>query len=242
MFTSELKTRSFSSYKMPEKYRKIAEEYLTEAQTIFGDDLLLFSITSSCALDSCIDDWSDIDVLIVTRSFNLEKNKLIHEAGATHNIRIALMLLTQYEFEHDLLDDKTRVVIWQLREEQIYPNFVRDSLSIPYITLENVKEDDRTMMPAYLHKLRRLFWEDTKNNKRPIIKMLYIVIKMELRRHNRVTYTYVGAFRQFAMLYDEPEFNISAEILSGSKTPSPEFLAYAQGVVKRICEGEYEDT
>ena len=241
MFTSELETREFSSSKMPERYRNIAEKYLAEAQTIFGNDLLFFSITSSCAMDLCIDGWSDIDVLIVTKNFDLEKNKLIHEAGSAHDIRIALMLLTQYEFEHNLLDDKTRVVIWQLRERQICPNFVNGSLSIPYVTLGSIQNDDKTMMPTYLHKLRRLFWEDTKNSKRPIIKMLYIVIKMRLRQRERIVYTYVGAFQQFAKLYGEPEFDILKEIMSKSKDPSPEFLAYAQNVVKMLCVGE-DDT
>ena len=95
-------------------------------------------------------------------------------------------------------------------------------------------------MPTYLHKLRRLFWEDTKNSKRPIIKMLYIVIKMELRKRDVIVYSYTSAIHKFAILYGEQEFDISKEISSESKDPSPEFLTYAQRVVGRICRGVYD--
>ena len=240
MFTSNLKIKDFSNYLIPDKYRTIAKNYLSEAQAIFGDDLLLFAITSSCALDLCIDGWSDIDVLIVTKGFDVAKNKLIHKVGNSYEIRIALMLLTQYEFEHNLLDDKTRVAIWQLRTTITYPNYVHGNMIVPDIKFKNIKEDDKTMMPTYLLKLRRLFWEDTKNSKRPIIKMLYIVIKMELRKRDVIVYSYTSAIHKFAILYGEQEFDISKEISSESKDPSPEFLTYAQRVVGRICRGVYD--
>ena len=239
MFTRELKIRDFSDYQMPNKYRIIAENYFLEAQAIFEDDLMLFTITSSCALNSCIDKWSDIDVLIVTRNFDTTKNELIHKVGNSQEIRIALMLLTQYEFENNLLDDKTRVAVWHLKKGLSCPNYVHGNMMIPNITFKDIQNDDKIMMPSYLHKLRRLFWENTENSKRPIIKMLYIVIKMDLRKRGYVACSYADAFQQFAVAHNEQGFDILKEISSKSKNPSPEFFAYAQRVVKKICKGEY---
>ncbi|MDO4747409.1 MAG: hypothetical protein Q4A70_03690 [Candidatus Saccharibacteria bacterium] len=201
---------------------------------------MLFAITSSCALNSCIDGWSDIDVLIVTKNFDVTNNEMIHKVGNSQKIRIALMLLTQYEFENNLLDDKTRVAVWHLKKGLTYPNYVQGNMIIPNITFKDIQNDDKVMMPTYLHKLRRLFWENTENSKRPIIKMLYIVIKMELRKRGYVVCSYANAFQRFAIMYNEQEFDILKEISSKSKNPSPEFLAYAQYVVKKICKGEYD--
>ncbi len=236
MFVSGLMVKKISSCQMPDRYRNEAEKYLEEAKAVFKEDLLLFMVTGSCALGFCIDGWSDINVLIVTKNFDLPKYKIIHNAAVNHSIHIVLTLLTRYEFENNLLDDETRVAVWQLNEKWLLPNFVRGGLNAPDIKIRDIQEDDKRMMPAYLHEIKNIFFGDVRGMKVPIIKLLYTIIKMELRRRGCVVYSYTGAVKEFAKNYNDQEFGLFLEISSRTDDPSQEFLVYAERVVRKICE------
>ncbi len=237
MFTSELVTKSISSYQIPDRYRAEAEKLLLKAIALFGEgDLLLFAITGSCALEFCVDGWSDINALIVTKQLDQDKNKLFYRVCSDHTIHIAPTLLTQKEFEKNHLNDASRIAVWQLCERMVQPNYVHGVMNIPSITLKDIQINDEFAMPNKVQIMKELLWRNAQDNKNEIIKTLYAIIKMNLRKRNCITYSYGGAFKKFAELYGGPEFSIFFELVSGSNTPSEQLISYAESVVKRICE------
>ena len=118
MFTSELITKDIPDYQIPHSYKTEAVGFLIEAMKLFGNNnFLFFANTGSCALEFCIDGWSNINAMIVTKEYDPNKNKQLYELCNNHSIQIAPTLLTKDEFETSLLDDETRVAMWQLGEK-----------------------------------------------------------------------------------------------------------------------------
>lgn len=235
MYTNELVTKSISSYQIPDKYRAEAEKLLLETIALFGEDgLLLVAITGSCALEFCIDGWSDINVLIVTKELDQEKNKFYYKICGNHSIFITPTLLTQKEFENNNFSDDARVAIWQLKEKMIKPNYLRGVMSIPNITLKDIQDNDRITMPIKVQILKELLWQNIPNSKEILVKTLYTIVKIALRKRGIITYSYSGAFDKFAKEYNAPGFDIFFELVLNS-SPSEQFLDYAKNVLKIIC-------
>ena len=234
MFTSELVTKDIPDYQMPEQYRKEALNFLIEAINLFGNNnFLFFAITGSCALEFCIDGWSNINAMIVTKEFDPSKNKSLYCLCGNHTIQIVPTLLTKDEFETSLLDDEARVVMWQLGEKMIKPNYVFGKMSIPKITLMDIQGNDKTMLPVKIQEFKNLLWQDN-YDKRKLIRALYTIIKMSLRTRGHIAYSYSGAFKKFAEIYGGPKFDIYSEIISRSNVPSAQFINYAGSVIGRL--------
>lgn len=234
-----VKTKTFGEYLLNDSYRYVLEGYYRDAKEILGERMQLFVLTSSCGLDQCIPGWSDIDVLIVADLLDFETLRKLHSAQSKYQVKIALALLSCYELNNKMFDDKTNVVFYQLKESMLCINYISDtSTVIPEVTLSDIQADDLRMMPMYLHKLRRALYGSV-TDKRQVIKMLYIVIKMCLRSkgHEIIAKSYKEAFSQFAEEFREEDFDIVAEMTSGI-IASSEFISYARRVVERICNGE----
>lgn len=231
-------TKAFCDYNLPIAYQNVIEEYYNDAQQILCDNMLMFMLTSSCSLDACIEGWSDIDILIVVQQLNFLQLKAMHEKASKYNIKIALAMLSRNEVMNRMFDDKTNMVFYQITVGLTKPNYLKDGLSLvlPQVTLEQIQQDDKTMMPWYLHKLRRLLFAPS-DDKRSIIKMLYIVIKMKLRMDNIVATSYLEAYCKFAQKYHIEPVNIMSEMLSKQKL-SNSFLKFARQTVEKICNGE----
>ncbi|MDR2523988.1 MAG: hypothetical protein LBC95_00390 [Candidatus Nomurabacteria bacterium] len=235
-------TGAFCGYGLMKHYVSVVERYFTDAKKILGDKMLMYMLTSSCSLNACIDGWSDIDILIVTENLDFTELKALHSAQRQYDIKIALALLSRHELANAMFDDKTNLVFYQIAQGLSAPNFIVDNppLVLPRVELAQIQQDDIRMLPMYLHKLRRFLYTPT-NDKRAIIKMLYIVVKMRLRSsgHEFIAMSYPEAFVKFADEFNEELFDIVSEMLSNNtNTPSNEFVVYARRIVERICNGE----
>lgn len=236
----EYQTKAFFDYGLMKHYVDVVEGYFVDARRILGEKMLMYMLTSSCSLDACIDGWSDIDILIVAEKLAFAELKAMHEAQKNYNIKIALALLSRHELANEMLDDKTNVVFFQITKGLSAPNYIIDDTSFILLSvdLRQIQQDDICMMPMYLHKLRRLLYDPTED-KRSIIKMLYIVIKMRLRSSGReiIATSYPEAFNRFADEFGQDQFDIVSEMLSG-KSASDDLISFARHVVEGICNGD----
>ena len=235
-----MRIRSLSDYNLNPEYQRVLNGYFDDAVRILGDRMIVFMLTSSCGLEKYIPGWSDIDILIVADKLDFASLRELHNAQAKYSIKIALALLSQHEFNEKMFDDKTNVVFYQVSEGLLAPNFVKKEAvtKFPNVTIREIQEDDKCMMPMYLHKLRRALYAPS-NDKRIILKTLYIVLKMCLRSegHCIIAKSYSEAFDMFASEFNEQKFDIMTEMISGTYA-STEFINYARHIVEKICNNQ----
>jgi hypothetical protein len=241
---SQYRIKEFSEYNLPKNYENTASGYCDDAKIVFGDDLQMYMLTSSCALGECIDGWSDVDFLIVTKELAFDSLRAIHEAQKKYDIRIALGALSLHEIHENMLSPEKDVIFYQLAEGMIMPNYVTDdpSFTLPRVSLEQIQQNGKKRLPELLHKTRRLLYEPS-NDKRGIIKTLYSIEKilLESEGHNIIATSYSEAFEKFATEFGADSFDIMSEMLSQSSA-SEEFITYARCVVESICNGEIQLT
>ena len=235
-----METKCFNEYGLPKEYEDVLRSYYFDAIELLGQKMLMFALTSSCGLGQCIPGWSDIDVLIVVDELDFNDLRALHSAQSKYQIKIALALLSRYEMDNCMFDDKTNVVFFQLKERMLFPNYIAPDagLVFPNVAIEEIQADDECMLPMYLHKLRRALY-GSPTDKRSIIKMLYIVVKMRLRScgHEIIAKSYEEAFSSFAREFDEEYFDVVSEMMSGV-VASEAFVAFSRRVVEKICNGK----
>lgn len=231
-------TKGFDNYNIPISYRDVIEGYYKDARRILCENMIMFMLTSSCSLNACIEGWSDIDILVIVEQLDFTELKALHEEALKYDINIALAILSRKEVINKMFDDKTGVVFYQLTTGMITPNYIKSDLleEIPQVDLEEIKHNDVLMLPWYLHKLRRLLFAPS-DDKRAIIKMLYIVIKMKLRMNNVIVISYTEAYGKFAKKYGMESVDIISEML-GEQKLSDGFIKFARQIVEKICNGE----
>ena len=117
----------------------------------------------------------------------------------------------------------------------IKPNHIFGKMNIPRITFEDIKENDKIMLPVKIQEFKNLLWRDS-SNKSKLVRALYTIIKMSLRRSGHFAYSYSGAFKKFAEIYGGPKFDIYSEITSRSNAPSAQFINYAGSVIGRLTK------
>jgi predicted nucleotidyltransferase len=236
--TMKYKLKAFSDYGMPVHYVDVIKGYFTDSKDLLGNNMLMFMVTGSCALGSCLDEFSDIDVMVVVRKFDYVSLKEMHGIVEKYPIRIALTMFSQHEIESEMLDGKTYNFLFQLGRGMISPNYLSENLDLPEINLEALQKNDEKSLPDKLFRLKRLLYVPS-NDKHDIIKMLYLVIKIRLRSrgHGIIATSYKEAFDKFATEFNAPSFNISAELNFGQPATA-DFITYARDVVERICNGK----
>ncbi len=232
-----MKQVSIESLGLSSAYEQVAKSYFEDIKEIYGEDLLLFMITSSCSIGECIEGWSDIDVLIVTKTLNFVKLKMAHDRAVTYPIKIALAALSEHEARNGIVDSKTRVVLYQISTGIANTNFVNGA-SFPETSLDDVRITDNQVLPYYLHRLRRLLYAPS-DDKRTIIKYLYLVSKILLRRRENGEIwatSYVEAYEKISALYKIEPIDISAEMMTNGPA-SDAFVLFARTLVEKICNG-----
>jgi predicted nucleotidyltransferase len=233
--------KAFSDYGLPAHYVDVIQGYFDDVKKLLGRDVLMFMLTGSCALGSCLDGFSDIDVMVVVEEFDFFKLKEMHEAAEKYPIRIALTVFSRSEVDCRMLDGKTYNFLYQLGQGMLSPNYLTRYLDLPKISLEDLRENDRKTLPDKLFRLKRLLYTPfvPPSDKQDIIKTLYLVIKIRLRSHAHdiVATSYREAFGWFALEFGMQSFDISQE-LNFDQPPTPDFIDYARDVVERICNGE----
>lgn len=233
--------KSFTDYNLPKEYETQLHAYYNDVREILGPKLKMFMLFGSCSLGGCIPEWSDLDILVVVDRIDFTLARRLQRAQQKYDIKIALSVISLYELDNRRVDGKIKVALYLLGEGLLAPNYVNVSTGIfmvPSLSLEEVQADDVYMLPEYLHKLKRALCVP-EENKRTIIKLLYLVMKIKLRSpgHEIVVTSYRDACEHFANEFDAPEVCFEAEIKNAGAL-SDKFLDYAKEIVSKICNGE----
>lgn len=225
---SRMSVRSIESYNIPQEYKDTIKDYINDCKRILSSNLKIVIVTGSCGVESVTEGFSDIDILIVTSSFNFDEQEKLDLARENYNIRIASTVLSVTELENKAVDDKTVWSLFLLNREYLNVNYKNSDVKLPTIEIEELIGVDKVILPGVIHQLKRLLYRPI--DKKAIIKKMTIVMKVYLRRIGIIKTSYPTIFRAFSETFNMDYYPIEKEL--NEQPISSELLLYAKKLVE----------
>ena len=222
--------------KVNNTYKTIIMEFYNEVKNILKENLMLFMVTGSVGIGKIHLNWSDIDILIVTKYYKIEDTRKIQDViNQLSYIKIGTTIYSKSEFENSHIDGKTMYSLLNLHYENLYLNYYNTELKIPYITIDMMKQKHINLLPDYVHKLKRLLYNEN-CDKKSIIKTLNLIMKIYVVQKGIIPKEYEDVFIKFSDLYNFPFFDISKEL--NSNVMSEDFENYVVKFIEFIANEE----
>ncbi len=219
-----------------DSYKENIMIFYKEIKNILKDKLMLFMVTGSVGIGKIHDGWSDIDILIVTKSYIIDDIKKIQEViRRLSDIKIGTTIYSQKEFESNMIDGKTMYSLLNLYRNNLHLNYYNTDLKIPAVTLDMMKQKHLALLPDYVHKLKRLVYIN-KYDKKTIIKTMNLIMKIYVVQKNIIPKEYEDVFSKFSYLYNFKEFDISKEL--NLNDISKEFEDYLKKFIEFISNNK----
>jgi hypothetical protein len=200
---------NFNGY--PEEYKFSLVNALDKIRGVFKDNLLSVTLGGSGGKNKIIDGWSDLDIYIILKRYDIEQISLLQEELDDSKIHIGLTFYSLYELENDLVDFKTKIMVYEKNNYDVNPtlyglDYFKD---VDYLEVYN---NDMMNYPVVLQAFKRMYIE-VLNNKRKIdksyIKKMLVLLKCILSSHKIFAFGYDEVFRIFMGLLYNSEVNIS---------------------------------
>ena len=197
---------------------------------------MLYMVTGSVGIGKIHEGWSDIDILIVTKSYIIDDIRKIQEViSKLSNIKIGTTIYSQKEFENNMIDGKTMYSLLNLYSNNLHLNYYNTKLKIPEITLNMMKQKHLALLPDYVHKLKRLVYIN-KYDKKTIIKTMNLIMKIYVVQRNVIPKEYEDVFNKFSYLYNFKKIDISKEL--NLNDISKEFEDYLKKFIEFISNNK----
>lgn len=219
-----------------DSYKDNIMKFYKEIKNILQDNLMLFMITGSVGIGKIHEGWSDIDILIVTKSYIINDIKKIQEVIIKlSDIKIGTTIYSQKEFENNMIDGKTMYSLLNLYRNNLHLNYYNTKLKIPVVTLDMMKQKHLELLPDYIHKFKRLVYIN-KYDKKTIIKTMNLIMKIYVVQKNVIPKEYEDVFNKFSYLYNFKKFDISKEL--NLNDISKEFEDYLKKFIEFISNNK----
>ncbi len=226
------KTIDVKELKIDIVYKKIISNFYNEIKNILKENLMLFMITGSVGIDKIHVGWSDIDILIVTKYYSINDIRKIEKViKQISTIKIGTTIYSKSEFENNIIDGKTMYSLLNLHYENLYLNYYNPELKLPVITLDMMKQKHLNLLPDYIHKLKRLIYNDN-YDKKAVIKTMNLIMKIYIVQQNIIPKEYEDVINKFSYLYNFRSFDIAKEL--NSDAMSEELKKYIKEFIEFI--------
>ena len=204
---------NFNGY--PEEYKVSLVNALDKIRGVFKDNLLSVTLGGSGGKNKIIDGWSDLDIYIILKKYDIEQISLLQEELDDSKIHIGLTFYNINEIENDLVDIKTKIMVYEKNNYDVNPtlygmDYFKD---VDYLEVYN---NDMMNYPVVLQAFKRMYIEVI-NDKRKIdksyIKKMLVLLKCILSSYKIFTFGYDDVFRIFMGLLYNSEVDISLKNL-----------------------------
>ena len=204
-----------------------------KARTAF-EDLLLFFVHGSTAWGTAIENHSDIDVILVVKSYEQEKFYEFCSDFALYSIKVGVTIYAKQEVETLSVDAKTLYSLYHLQRKNIKAIFSHRDFCCPKITISTLCKKNKAVIPETIHKLKRILVSNPVNQKE-VVKNLNLIMKVFLINEKRVfPKSYKDVFYQFSKNFGVKEFDINGVIFNNQTVG---LIEYANEIVNLISNG-----
>lgn len=197
-------------------YRDYIEKYVTEMKEILKDELKFLLIIGSSCSSEVIDNWSDIDVIVVLKNYNFRTIELIKKVSNSYPVKIGTTVYDKREFEQKNIDPKTIYHLYLLKNNAISLHYKSDDVKIPNIDFEDVYNSHIPYLYWRLHIYKRNFLYDSldKSQIKSIFKTTYLIMKAILIIDGEMPKNYREVFKTFSSKYNFPYYDFESFIIN----------------------------
>lgn len=190
-------------------YSKEINKYVKMVKEEFKDDVALILIIGSSCSNMVMENWSDIDSLLVIKEYNFDVIEKIKNIVKQFSIKIGTTVFTESEFISKKVDPKVFYHLYLLDNGEIELQYKREDFILPVVLFDEVKSNYLINYYNVKHQLKRRFLYDelSKEQYRIIFKELYIIMKSILIVDGELPKNYEETFMGYSKKYNFEYFD-----------------------------------
>ena len=191
------------------RYQKYIDQYIKEMRATLEEKLQFLLIIGSSCSSEVIDNWSDIDVIIVLDEYDFKTIEVIKNISYSYPVKIGTTIYTRREFENKSIDPKTIYHLYLYNKGEIDLQYKNDDIVIPKINYRDVYNSHMPYLFWRLHIYKRNFLYDhlTKEQIKGIFKTTYLIMKAILIIDGETPKNYREVFEGYAKKYSFPYYD-----------------------------------
>lgn len=161
------------------KYEKVLEDFIEKTKIRLNDRVKLILLIGSFLSKKYINNWSDIDLIIVVDKLDKEIFDDISEISNNYGVKIGITLYSEKEINNSLIDIKTTYYFYLYNLKNINIPYINVNFKIPKISKELLLDRIKIGIFNDLHVCKRnLLYKDlNKNIARTQFKLIYNILK-----------------------------------------------------------------
>ncbi len=224
--------RGVDELQIPDQYKQAIQTCYEECSKQLNTKLKLFLIHGSCARETVIEGYSDIDLILVVEPNDSDTRRILNSIVSKFtNIKIGTTVYGQSEFERLDIDAKTTYAISKIETGEYFPTFCVPELQISRIDRTILKNKYKESIPDQVHTLRRLLYDDKVDTKKAdsVFKIVSHIMRAMLIQEDVDAKGYFDVYKKFADRFGIKEFNAQEFIKCRTTGISNNFSAVEYG-------------
>ena len=196
------------------KYQEYINKYVNEIRDTLKDELLLVLIIGSSCSDEVIENWSDIDSILVLKKYDFRTIDIIKKISNSYPVKIGTTIYDKREFEEKNIDPKTIYHLYLLKNKLIDLQYKSNDIKIPDIEFKDVYDSHLPYLYWRLHIYKRNFLYDTltKEQIKSVFKTTYLIMKAILIIDGEKPKNYRDVFTTFSKKYNYQYYDFESFI------------------------------
>ena len=194
---------------MKNSYSFIIDSYVKKLKNTLKDNLEMIYIIGSSATNDVVDNWSDIDVMLVLKEYNFKDIETIKKISNGYKVKIGNTIYAKNEFENKRIDSKSFYYLYLYNNKILDMAYLNKDLIIPEVSFEECLLATRIVLFNDLHNLKRLLTYDFLSNQqlKTMFKKLYVIMKSILIINKKFPKNYGETFKMFSKEFNYTYFD-----------------------------------
>ncbi len=223
-------------------YSEVINDYIDKLKNSLKEQLEMIFIIGSSASDIVINNWSDIDCILVLKELNKKNLKVVTKLSNSYKIKIGNTLYSKKEFEDGLVDGKTYYYLLLNQKGIVNIQYESENLTLPLVNLETLKNVTKIILLNDIHDCKRhLIYKQLNDSQiKRLFKKIYVIMKSILIINEEFPKNYYETFNLFYKRYNFEYFNY-LEFINDFQKNNVNILYlknYALNLIKFIIDKE----
>lgn len=225
---------SLEDLQLPNRETEQIGYTLDYVKTVFGSDLIALLIGGSISRKQYIENWSDIDLLLLVKRYNFEKCVELDRFLRQLDIKTGCTIFSEYEVRNELIDAKSLYSIYSYSSGQIN-SLLYGKIPLDFaVSFELIKQKSKMVISESIHKLKRLLYVDTtEKNQKEIFKLTVLIMKVFLmNKFNIIPQSYKNVMELFNYFTNVITLDSDSVTINNNFSNVIDFSKY---VIEYIC-------
>lgn len=178
-----LERKELASLHIESCFKKIIIDIEERVRERAGKNIALFSVVGSCAFESAIKDWSDIDILVILKQQDHNFQRFINKLPEDYSIHVGISCFTAIQIEIGEIDIKNQWNLYYIQNKSIVPNYIDSALCTRRMKLSELIEGEKNLLNEFKYMMKRMIYSELFST-RKLIKLTLNYVKVTLYKYN----------------------------------------------------------